>query len=671
MELDLFILICGCFFVCIFNGVQSSTVHVNFSSTDLNDKKLPDDISVTIAIGANTSTELQLSRVEHINSTIPVYTLDSDQDGLHMRRENINDDENVAFYQDLDNDAIIQLALTIGSENHSHKFKIQRGEFQQDDVRYSIKPSTRSKRENSQSDDSYEVTPVVTPVRATDFGFLTPDNISSTLMKEYDLDLEDLHGDRLKRSKRQSMSTYYIDVSAFVDFNRYAISLRLKSDEEILKVIQQYYAFIFTGIDLIYQNFPAENLQLRVRLSKVVVFKNASILPLTTKSQLVLSSLAAKETLDADNALKVFSNFLSTTTGRDLSFPYDHAMLFVGVDLVLMLGGIVRTATDITGYAYIATLCKTDGTSVSIVEDFADFTCIVTAAHELGHSLSAKHDGEENTCPWTDRYLMAPTSSWSTEATSQNPWRFSNCTVDYIVTFVTKIADTVDGQTCLSDTLPVHGDFPDVSQELLGQIYPVAEQCRLRYGGGSFNCLELYVKTSDICTKLFCYKPEYTEKRFCYAQPALTGTSCGCGKICWQGACINDTISKVKDCLVDDLWSNCTYKSCEDAELRRYCPYTCKDYVVITTTTTKTTDEYGIYDYAPDCNISDCLIPERKKNCYKTCASKDPTCQNQATFSYMRYTCQSVMLASENICYFPEVQRACCMSCSLKATNIT
>uniref|UniRef100_A0A2C9KMM6 ADAMTS cysteine-rich domain-containing protein n=1 Tax=Biomphalaria glabrata TaxID=6526 RepID=A0A2C9KMM6_BIOGL len=266
---------------------------------------------------------------------------------------------------------------------------------------------------------------------------------------------------------------------------------------------------------------------------------------------------------------------------------------------------------------------------------------------------------------------MAPTSSWSTEATSQNPWRFSNCTVDYIVTFVTKLADTVDGQTCLSDTLPVHGDFPDVSQELLGQIYPVAEQCRLRYGGGSFNCLELYVKTSDICTKLFCYKPEYTDKRFCYAQPALTGTTCGCGKICWQGACINDTISKVKDCLVDDLLSNCTYQSCEDAELRRYCPYTCKDYVVTTTTTTTTTDEYGLYDYAPDCNISDCLIPERKKNCYKTCASKDPTCQNQATFSYMRYTCQSVMLASENICYFPEVQRACCMSCSLKATNIT
>uniref|UniRef100_A0A2C9KSB2 Uncharacterized protein n=1 Tax=Biomphalaria glabrata TaxID=6526 RepID=A0A2C9KSB2_BIOGL len=273
MELHYFILICGCFFVCILNGVKSSTVHVNFSSTDLNDKKLPDDISVTIAIGANTSTELQLSRVEHINSTIPVYTIDSDQDGLHVRRENIKNDENVAFYQDLDNDAIIQLALTIGSDNHSHKFKIQRGEFQQDDVRYSIKPSTRSKRETSQSDDSYEVTPVVTPIRATDFGFLTPDNISSTLMKEYDLDLEDLHGDRLERSKRQSISTYYIDVSAFVDFNRYSISRRLKSDEEFLKAIQQYYAFIFTGIDLIYQNFPAENLRLRVRLSKVVVFK--------------------------------------------------------------------------------------------------------------------------------------------------------------------------------------------------------------------------------------------------------------------------------------------------------------------------------------------------------------------------------------------------------------
>lgn len=38
-----------------------------------------------------------------------------------------------------------------------------------------------------------------------------------------------------------------------------------------------------------------------------------------------------------------------------------------------------------SGYAYIGTMCRTDGSSTSIIEDMSDYQSSNTAAHELGH----------------------------------------------------------------------------------------------------------------------------------------------------------------------------------------------------------------------------------------------------------------------------------------------
>lgn len=37
------------------------------------------------------------------------------------------------------------------------------------------------------------------------------------------------------------------------------------------------------------------------------------------------------------------------------------------------------------GLAFTSTLCRTDGKSVSVVEDLGGFQAVDTAAHELGH----------------------------------------------------------------------------------------------------------------------------------------------------------------------------------------------------------------------------------------------------------------------------------------------
>lgn len=41
------------------------------------------------------------------------------------------------------------------------------------------------------------------------------------------------------------------------------------------------------------------------------------------------------------------------------------------------------------------------------MEDSFGFTILEVAAHELGHSLNASHDGYDNQCRSDDQYIMS------------------------------------------------------------------------------------------------------------------------------------------------------------------------------------------------------------------------------------------------------------------------
>ncbi|KAK6986942.1 A disintegrin and metalloproteinase with thrombospondin motifs 7, partial [Biomphalaria glabrata] len=54
--------------------------------------------------------------------------------------------------------------------------------------------------------------------------------------------------------------------------------------------------------------------------------------------------------------------------------------------------------------------------------------------------LSAKHDGDGNSCSKYDRYIMSSGEfREQTPETIYNPWQFSSCSVNYFTTFLTKI----------------------------------------------------------------------------------------------------------------------------------------------------------------------------------------------------------------------------------------
>ncbi|KAH9519987.1 hypothetical protein Btru_071415 [Bulinus truncatus] len=151
--------------------------------------RLPNDINVTFQSEANTFAELNLKRVDHITSNVPIYTIDTDEEGVKIKKEDVQGNENIAFYQDAKNDAVIQVLRLNDSVGQTEKFIItdynsifhffinRRGKYRQGDDMYSILPAVRSKRQTSEHGDQsdltsqrYEVMPMKTPTeRQTDF----------------------------------------------------------------------------------------------------------------------------------------------------------------------------------------------------------------------------------------------------------------------------------------------------------------------------------------------------------------------------------------------------------------------------------------------------------------------------------------------------------------------
>ncbi|KAK6973688.1 Metalloprotease mig-17, partial [Biomphalaria glabrata] len=62
---------------------------VYINSHGLLDQRLPDDVNVTIRTDVNTSTELQLKRVEHISSNVPVYSVAVNNEGGLLFRKRV------------------------------------------------------------------------------------------------------------------------------------------------------------------------------------------------------------------------------------------------------------------------------------------------------------------------------------------------------------------------------------------------------------------------------------------------------------------------------------------------------------------------------------------------------------------------------------------------------
>ncbi|KAH9492679.1 A disintegrin and metalloproteinase with thrombospondin motifs 7 [Bulinus truncatus] len=274
----------------------------------------------------------------------------------------------------------------------------------------------------------------------------------------------------------------------------------------------------------------------------------------------------------------------------------------------------------ILGVAYTGTLCASDGYSSSVTEDRGGYQCSDTAANELGHSFSAQHDGDTNIYKYSDRYIMASSNSDFTNATRLNPWRISNCSIQYIKSYTDQLMQSSSGATCLTDRKTVTSGLPDVSESLPGLNVSINDQCRMIYGYQSVACQamqNLDLDPTSICSLMNCGKTGGS----CFEiNGALPGTTCGSRKACLFGddhsyvinnmTCSRMALTQTWLCYDSDVRPNCRVSS-----KSIYRPY--QDY------------EYG--DHVTGCTTDVCS--NNLINCCATCNHSVPITSTSATAS--------------------------------------
>ncbi|XP_071954532.1 A disintegrin and metalloproteinase with thrombospondin motifs 6-like [Antedon mediterranea] len=237
--------------------------------------------------------------------------------------------------------------------------------------------------------------------------------------------------------------------------------------------------------------------------------------------------------------LRSFSNWQQSINMKGDEHPNHHdvAVLITRKDIC---AGSNRPCLTL-GLANIAAMC--DPNKSSNINDDTGLNVAFTIAHEIGHNLGMKHDGDNNDCtqsPTNALYIMS-----GTMPSSVAPLIWSPCSREYVTFFLDR-----GWGDCLLDTPSKHDfDYPDVPP---GVMYDAEHQCRLRYGSSVSVCFP-----EDLCRTLWCFNGTCHTKM----GGAAPGTKCGKNKWCMNGACVPMTERAVAidgDWGTWSEWSSCS-----------------------------------------------------------------------------------------------------------------
>ncbi|KAJ6662456.1 hypothetical protein lerEdw1_011869 [Lerista edwardsae] len=215
---------------------------------------------------------------------------------------------------------------------------------------------------------------------------------------------------------------------------------------------------------------------------------------------------------------------------------YDTAILFTRQDLC------GAKTCDTLGMADVGTVCDPNR-SCSVIEDDG-LQAAFTTTHELGHVFNMPHDDAKQCANINgvsrDSHMMA---SMLSNLDRSQPW--SLCSAYMITSFLDN-----DSGECLLDKPHKPIQLPS---DLPGTVYDANRQCQFTFGEESKHCPD----AASICTTLWCTGTSggllvCQTKHF----PWADGTSCGDGKWCIHGKCVNKTDKKNYDAPVHGGWGS-------------------------------------------------------------------------------------------------------------------
>ncbi|XP_059146118.1 uncharacterized protein LOC131933361 [Physella acuta] len=604
------------------------TVRLNYTTSDVLNQQLPDYVNITLVITDNTTAQLCMHRKPYIRLDTPIYTLSTDKDGRPIpSREFVVISEDIGYYQDVQGNAALQIERIDDLWENKTRLSL-RGTLTHDGVVYTLSPFARVERDVTSQFEHFDLQEQKThPLNG--FNYMFPTEEDNNIPEDIDFVRQKLIPPfEHPRQKRQSTPDYYIDVVAVVDFGCWKIFLTRAAGvrDNAIRDIQKYFALVFNGVDNLYQGINSTSFRLNVRLNKIILCESSEASPFSNNA-----TTLAENYVDGSTALNILAEFVKSNNDTIFS-QYDHVMCFIGYNLTN-----ADRSVDILGRAYTGTTCEKNGKSTSVVVEMGCYTSIRTAARELGHSLSAMRDGKDNMCRGSDRYIMGASSNYNvTPETELNPWKFSNCSISYFNTYINTLLQTKRGQQCLTTLLDKDPQIPDVSGQILGQLYPPSEQCVLLRGNGSYDCRSR--KAREYCRGMYCYNPV---DKSCHLSYAFEGTTCGSGMLCKRGNCVTDGAAPIvdEDCPFGDELrirflknDNKTCASliqthtgyCYGHNYHKYCCATCKS-----VNRNVPGCEYG--DRDKDCTVASCIIKSKLERCCQKCNYTAPTTTTTTT----------------------------------------
>uniref|UniRef100_A0A1I7XLQ8 beta-N-acetylhexosaminidase n=1 Tax=Heterorhabditis bacteriophora TaxID=37862 RepID=A0A1I7XLQ8_HETBA len=234
-----------------------------------------------------------------------------------------------------------------------------------------------------------------------------------------------------------------------------------------------------------------------------------------------------------------------------------------------------RGDSSTQGMAYVGAICKF-GESSSVVEDIGAAATALIAAHELGHSLGAFHDGnvESQECHSGQNYLMASTvSGTEDDRLFANSRIMSSCSIQSIEKNLVKptircVYKQKSGDRRLKKKSLLEGGL----KRKPGEMFTIHQQCQIAFGPHYGVCPNKeYFRIRDSCRRLWCKNRNLRRSEPCETRtylPALDGTDCGLEKnvkISTQRPVLVtqkqnfDTIAKLKIFLEISDWFNNYY----------------------------------------------------------------------------------------------------------------
>ncbi|XP_034302732.2 mucin-22 [Magallana gigas] len=475
----------------------------------------------------NGQVDLHLKRMDELSANVPVFAAN---DRGEIARQYIQDKSNVFFYQDESKFAAFYVETTdnalcmFGSfEDRSNEYFLEPKEKNCNPESSGVFKILMAKHTNIAYNDSIPIDKTQRRYRATPPGAPVPE--------------------ALVRRKR-AVPEYKIETLLVVDFSVYNYwytqSTKTTSgerDAEAKANIRQYYAWVINGMDVRYKNIQTSSYTISVVFAGIYIADTPSKSTFTENNK---DSSVPTPKVEASTVLSDVTSWVNSNAG---SLPSnDHAMMFSRYDFTS------SGSSSNAGLAWVGAVCTTQ--SVSIVEDHFNFVILTVAAHELGHSLSAEHDGTGNGCSSSDAFIMAASSSI---VDNTNPWKFSTCSTGYFTAYISALNSGSSGN-CMT-TLNAGFDPTALNQytSLPGQVYDADAMCKHIVGPASSFCMFPYNNNyTSICTTLWCRKTDGSGQ--CESAAGADGLQCGNRKWCVSGVCTDDDCAPSGDesCLYGD-----------------------------------------------------------------------------------------------------------------------